>query len=419
MIRKQRKGRIGVLKLLAAVVLLAVIGMSNIPGMGMVSIVHAEGEKTITGLGTGAIGNPNAPERNDSPWSGSYVYYGKYENNPVKYRILDASTDRFNSDDENTAGIKKMFLDCDSVLFADTFRDNWEASDANVWKASDLYKRLNTDSDSLLNTGFTPTESNAIAGSYIDTHALTSDSTEPGAVNVAVRTKDAFVNYTALEGEKIFLLDAEDASNNVYGYSTTNDPVENRIKAGSWWWLRSPYSSNDIFAGVVVGNGIMDLDDVDYPGVGVSPAFNVNLSSVIFSSLISSESDSYKLTLKDDNLGIMSGSVTRDGATITVPYTITGTNASNATQVSVLVMDGEYSAGTVATSGYTYMKLAVDSWTTTGTGIFTLPNGYADKTWGTDYRVYILAEDVNDEKETDYASAPVEIKAVTASATGY
>ena len=65
MIRKQRKGRIGVLKLLAAVVLLAVIGMSNIPGMGMVSIVHAEGEKTITGLGTGAIGNPNAPERND------------------------------------------------------------------------------------------------------------------------------------------------------------------------------------------------------------------------------------------------------------------------------------------------------------------------------------------------------------------
>jgi hypothetical protein len=168
----------------------------------------------------------------------------------------------------------------------------------------------------------------------------------------------------------------------------------------------------------VVGNGIMDLDDVDYPGVGVSPAFNVNLSSVIFSSLISSESDSYKLTLKDDNLGIMSGSVTRDGATITVPYTITGTNASNATQVSVLVMDGEYSAGTVATSGYTYMKLAVDSWTTTGTGTFTLPNGYADKTWGTDYRVYILAEDVNDEKETDYASAPVEIKAVTASATG-
>lgn len=419
MIRKQRKGRIGVLKLLAAVVLLAVIGMSNIPGMGMVSIVHAEGEKTITGLGTGAIGNPNAPERNDSPWSGSYVYYGKYENNPVKYRILDVSTDRFNSDEENTAGIKKMFLDCDSVLFADTFRDNWEESDANVWKASDLYKRLNTDSDSLLNTGFTPTESNAIAGSYIDTHALTSDSTEPGAVNVAVRTKDAFVNYTALEGEKIFLLDAEDASNNAYGYSTTNDPVENRIKAGSWWWLRSPYSSNDIFAGVVVGNGIMDLDDVDYPGVGVSPAFNVNLSSVIFSSLISSESDSYKLTLKDDNLGIMSGSVTRDGATITVPYTITGTNASNATQVSVLVMDGEYSAGTVATSGYTYMKLAVDSWTTTGTGTFTLPNGYADKTWGTDYRIYILAEDVNDEKETDYASAPVEIKAVTASATGY
>ncbi len=33
------------------------------------------------------------------------------------------------------------------------------------------------------------------------------------------------------------------------------------------------------------------------------------------------------------------GTITKNGTTITVPYTITGSNAANATQVSVLIMD--------------------------------------------------------------------------------
>ena len=109
----------------------------------------------------------------------------------------------------------------------------------------------------------------------------------------------------------------------------------------------------------------------------------------------------YKLTIADDDLGIATGAVTREGKTVTVPYTISGNNAEKATQVSVLVTDSEYSAGTTATTGYTYRKLAVDSWSTSGTGTFTLPDEYADKNWGSDYHVYVLAEDVNGDKETD------------------
>ena len=101
------------------------------------------------------------------------------------------------------------------------------------------------------------------------------------------------------------------------------------------------------------------------------------------------------------DLKISPGAVTRAGTTVTIPYEITGSHSGNATQVSVLIMDR---------SGYVYEKLAVGSWGTSGTGTFTLPDKYANKTYGSDYHVYILAEDVNGEKETDYASAPVRIE---------
>ena len=105
-----------------------------------------------------------------------------------------------------------------------------------------------------------------------------------------------------------------------------------------------------------------------------------------------------------------SGDVTRNGKTVTVPYSISGESSANATQVSVLVLDKEYTAGN--TNGATvldYQKLNVDSFSTSGTGTYTLPDSLYRKGCGTDYHMYILAEDVNGEKETDYASTPVEI----------
>lgn len=44
-------------------------------------------------------------------------------------------------------------------------------------------------------------------------------------------------------------------------------------------------------------------------------------------------------------------------------------------------------------------------------GTFTLPEALSEDTWGTDYRVYLLAEDVNGTYQTDYAGFPLEITA--------
>ena len=381
--------------------------------------------KTIAGLGTSVIVDPTAPASNTDAWKGSYVYYGNYDADgdgtaePVKYRVLDASTTNYSADGTT----QTMFLDCDSILYYTPFDSdntaNKAGKKASDWSISDVKYSLNGGGFLNKEGVFTTAEKNAIAKSNVATHALTTDS--ENGINVASWTKSAFVNYVALTGEQIFLLDAEDVSNGAYGYSMASESCENRKKktgsSADDWWLRSAGNDNnniDIIAGYVDGGGI-NYSQVINNNPGVSPAFNVKLSSVLFSSVISGTSGEtgaeYKLTLLDADMTIAANSdATRYGKTVTVPYSISGTNSANATQVSVLVLDKEYTAGN--TNGATvldYQKLNVDSFSASGTVTYTLPDSLYRKGCGTDYHMYILAEDVNGEKETDYASTPVEI----------
>ena len=180
--------------------------------------------KTIAGLGTSVIANPTDPgDDTTKAWAGSYVYYGNYDANgdgtaePVKYRVLDASTTDFSADGTT----QTMFLDCDSILYYQKFDNDGTANEAdkkaNDWSISDVKSSLNGDGFLNKEGVFTTAEKNAIAASNVDSHPLTTDS-ETG-VNVASWTQGAFVNYVALDGEQIFLLDAEDVSNGAYGYS--------------------------------------------------------------------------------------------------------------------------------------------------------------------------------------------------------
>ena len=398
--RKMKKWKV-IIKGITAFLMAAVIAMSQIPGTDFVLTAYADSDKTITGLCTGAIGNPD--EENGGGWS--YVYYGTYKGKQVKYRVLTTSTTDFEG--------RTMLLDCDSTIVNMQFGDEYYDK-SNKWSDSAIIRWLH--GDGFCESVFTPQENAAIASS-------TKISPASGDGNGWSGT----LGYAALGGERIFLLDAVEATRPSYGYANTATSDVNRKKSGTntWWWLRSPYflSAND--AGYVSPAGHIFSTNVGI-SFGVSPAFNINLGPVIFSSLISGNAGNagaeYKLTIADNKMNITPGTITRDGTTITVPYTITGTNAGNANRVSVLITDSQYSAGTAVTSGYTYKKLAVNSWSTSGTGTFTLPDEYAGKIWGSDYHVYILAEQAhtgNEIKLTDYASEPVEIKAITASATGY
>ena len=384
-----------------------VIATCRIPGTDFVLTAYANSDKTIIGLCTGGIGNPVVPNTDvyTDGWTGCYVYYGSYDGSAMKYRVLTNATTVF--------GGNTMLLDCDNTITDYKFDDN-----SNIWASSGIKSWLNGDSFYKNTSVFTVQEKAAITSSV---------KIIPSAMDGNGYT---YSRYAPLTGEHIFILDAMEATRPSYGYTNFYD-IDNggsdnryRQKRGTCegWWLRSPHSSYDQYASCVHGFGYIDGYRVS-EGLGVSPAFNLNLKSVIFSSLISGAE--YKLTVRDANMTIAErdgSDVTRSGNVVTIPYTISGTNSGKATRVSVLITDSAYRAGTSLTTGYTYLKLAVDKWGKSGTGTFTLPKAYADKTCGKDYYAYILAETVNDGVATDYASVPASItipKAAESSITFY
>ena len=189
----------------------AVLSMSMVLGLfpimpGSTTIAKAAAAKSIAGLGTGIIADPTAPASTDDEWKGSYVYYGTYNGNPMKYRVLDSETTVF--------GGTTMLLDCDSGLMAGTYFD--DNGMTNVWADSSIRTSLN---GKFLTNNFSTAEADAIASSS----KTEADSTDGNG-------KDNF-SYAPLSGDKIFLLDAKEATNTSYGYSDTKDNAANRNKS--------------------------------------------------------------------------------------------------------------------------------------------------------------------------------------------
>ena len=377
-----------------------VVGLMVCTPSDMMNVQAADGEsastttgKIIAGLGTSGIADPVTPTSYSDAWKGSYVYFGTYDTDgdstaePVKYRVLDSNTTVYSG--------TTMLLDCDSVLWAGSDPSSVFDANSNVWADSDIRAYLN---GTFLTNNFSTAEQNAIAEST-KSSADSSDGVGWSSLN-----------YAELNNDKIFFLDAKEASNESYGYSNTDYDATNRVKTGdsTYWWLRSAHSNYSSIAGRVRSAGNILSNTVDGSDVGVSPALNVNLSSVLFTSVISGTAGEtgaeYKLTLIDDNITIAgNGTVTRNGDTVNIPYNISGTNSANATQVSVLLLDKEYTEGNTNDAEVIYYGALDDN------GSFTLSSDLSGKVCGRDYYAYIVAEDVNGAYETDYASKPVEI----------
>ena len=399
-----------------AVALSAALMLGLVPVMpGSALKVQAAGETSgadtalsEVSLGTGVIANPTAPTDANSEWKGSYVYFGTdgYDDDgnfkPVKYRVLDNNTTIY--------GGTTMLLDCDSILTVYKFDNDGNANDgytnANEWAGSDARTYLN---GGFCNYLFSTVEADAIAESTKD---VCSENDGNGWNEL---------DFAPLNGDKIFLLDAKEATNTSYGYFNTNSKAVSRKKTGfnMFWWTRSAKMNAGKQAGVVGKDGSLGDREVNNSKdkVGISPAFNIDLSSILFSSVISGtageEGTEYKLTLIDKSTIIATnGDITRNGDTITVPYTITEGNGGSVSKVSVLILDREYTAGNTNDAkilAYDTIKTNTVNFSTTGTGTFTLPADLSSKECGKDYYVYIIAEHVSEDKLTNYASTPLPI----------
>jgi len=124
-----------------AAVMSAAIVLGMMPGVaGNVTQAQAAGvDKTIAGLGTGVISNPTVPTASSDAWQGSYVYFGTYNGNPVKYRVLDNNTSVF--------GGTTMLLDCDSILWAGSDPSSKFDDSSNSWSTSYIKRYLNSEKD--------------------------------------------------------------------------------------------------------------------------------------------------------------------------------------------------------------------------------------------------------------------------------
>ena len=410
--------RNNVAKRLLAAALSAVMSVTLLPFGGNGTQVEAAATKKVASLNTDAIGFPVAPQEGDTGWKGSYVWYGKYNGKPVKYRVLQPYSFDY--------GSKAMFLDCDTILFMDKYDEDGEPANAsttaNGWDYSELRGKLNGAYflDDLNN--FTSAEKNALTLSRRESHPLVQG---VNPYQVDSWTKQEFVNYVGLPHESVFLLDAEEVSNTAYGYPNSFIRHPARVKKyegkDEEWVLRSASKNTDSVNTGLIGylfpHGELDAGSVRAT-YGVSPAFNVNTNLVLFTSVVKGTAGAvgseYKLTVIDKIMTAYAESNTMlsDG-TISFNYCVNGEHFGNATQLSYLILDKRYTSSNQNGAKILYYgKMDTGSSAKLpqrGTASFQLPADLNYDQWNRTYFIYFFAEDINGEHETDYASVPFEI----------
>ena len=406
-----------VLKRLLATALSAMMALTMLPHAAGSSTVYAdpmttEWEKTVTGLSSDGIKAPTLSSNSSVRWLGSYVWYGHYDGKPVRYRVLSPKTTEY--------GGTTMLLDCDSILYDSVY----DETKNRPWIISDVESGLNGEQFLTAEGVFTFMEREAIAPSVKDQHDLVVGESKG---NVDAWTQSNFGESTMLSWQRVFLLDVEEASNPEYGYIVASNVVTaNRKKSYSNayanWWLRSGASSTQGMAGFVAANGTFDTD---WKGQmhGVSPAFNIDLSYVLFSTPVSGiagqTGTEYKLTLIDEDIylrqfavssPLVTAELNSDGLKVQAGYQLMTELIPD--RLTVLVLDKEYTPGN--TNGASILYFGVTECPTTDDGVkltgktnFSLPSKFTLSGWGSSYYVYLVAEDECGFYETDYASVPV------------
>ena len=343
--------------------------------------VFAEGE-TATGSAAIQLGT-DALSKNVNTATAPTVYFGQdHENNPAAWRVIgyDGNGVASAQGDMTLLAAGNM---SSGLQFADFGASN-EYALSNLKTAIDaLAKKLTTEENAavkkrtLTSGGYTGENTDCVAGGQVD-----------NAVFWPLSSKEA----NAVK-EDLRVVDPEHPT-----WATSN------------WWLRSPgYSNHD--AATVRGDG-----SVVYSGNAINswwcarPAFNLNSSSVLFTSaavggkpdggltpISEYTGNEWKLTLKDSNrnFAVTETTVSGDpGDTVTLHYT--GATAGINEYISVILADN---------SGAQYYGRVAQPTVENGTVEIKIPSGLAPGS----YTLKVFSEQCNGEKKTDYASDFVDI----------
>ena len=162
-----------------------VLGMMPFETGGIVAYANSDPfvkTEANTCIGTGLLGSPKNNAGDDkyrSDFSGygggwSYVYFGKYNGEPLRYRVLDK-----NSADYGVEG-GSVLIDCDNVIdqmpFYGAEVNIANEAESNKWENSKLKSWLNGDTFLGNDSCFTAVERNAVAESKKATASATDGS---------------------------------------------------------------------------------------------------------------------------------------------------------------------------------------------------------------------------------------------------
>lgn len=339
---------------------------------------------------------------------------GDYNTDPVKWRVLsNANRQLFLLSDQNL-----------EVFQYHTEQENvtWETSTMRSWlNGYDATKNTGGSSgtdytgDNFLDTAFSANEQAAIA----QTPVVNDDN------------KDDEIYGTDGEGgnnttDRIFLLSIAEASNSSYfprisnSRLSTNTPYVadgGRLRAFmngedegylDNWWLRSPGRDNQYAAFIEEDGGdVFEGELVTDKSSAVRPAFNLNLSSVLFTSAATGgkpdggltavdayAGNEWKLTLLDSDRNFTVSDESWNENTLTFSYSGAQTGANE--YISAIIEEN----GAITYYGR-ILQLSDAPTGASGTASLSLPSGVAlsDTT-----KLYVFNEQCNGDKLTDYAS---------------
>lgn len=361
-------------KRLISILLALCMVLCLVPTSVFAEEVGAEGSAAIQ-LGADAI---SVLSKNVNTATAPTVYFGQnHDNNPAAWRVIgyDGSGVTSAQGDITLLAAGNMGV----VKFADTIANNKYAP-SNLKTATDaLAKKLTTKENAavkkrtLASGSYDGENTDCVAGAQVDNAVFWPLSTaEASAVNNDLRIADK----------------------------------EHTKWASSYWWLRSPGSSAYVVA-VVKGNGSVSCAGHSLgTEIGVRPAFNLNLNSVLFASAAAGgkpdgfkavpeyTGNEWKLTIKDSSRKIYASAAKTNlkaGETLSVEY-FGATNIGENEYISAMIAD---SAGNILYYG----RVAHNNQSQSGTANVTVPSDLADGS----YTLKLFSEQCNGDYKTDYA----------------
>ena len=210
--------------------------------------------------------------------NGYYIgntYYFKYE--PLTWRVLDPSEGHVMCNKIIDSQAYQKFIYYNGSEY---YNSKGCANYASDWVTSTLRQWLNND---FYNTAFSAEEKAQIGTSHLENKSTYSS------------TYDSADTY-----DKIFLISYYDATNSAYDFNSDRTAYDtarqmkgtdyakcqglwvstsSSYSGNSWWWLRSPDSSNGAAGVVSDGCANGSIYGVDDTGEGVVPALNLTLST--------------------------------------------------------------------------------------------------------------------------------------------